>query len=426
MPSSINDRAHAGASDGILQALAAVGGGLLFVLAVVFALVALADVVGRTFANHPLLDPELNDQISTYLGLGFAGIALLALPAALAAPFVRSGDPPLRSHSALALVPGCIIALAVSVIGIAATAVVRGDVAFALDLAYRQVASTFGSHIFLFVPAVVVLSAALGGARTPEATAAVAGPTILAAFYGITVEASITSVLVASLAPAIIAAVAIAIAYAVAPFRAVTPWVAGWVLSIGFMPCVATGLFTPTEAAGLFAIFGIVIAIPVRVLALAQPIGPILRQAGMEAAAIISCLAAVMLIATPIVFAGLPQTLKEAVSGDINLFVVAATAIAYAVLAYFATPILAMALLLPLAFRLAQDAGIDTTFAGAVLLILGMAAMMARAARRSAEAPGLGLPPAVAWTLSTLLGALAVVLVFVPKIAMMPVQVILR
>jgi TRAP-type C4-dicarboxylate transport system permease large subunit len=75
------------------------------------------------------------------------------------------------------------------------------------------------------------------------------------------------------------------------------------------------------------------------------------------------CLAAVMLIATPIVFAGFPQALKEAVSGDSILFVVAATAIAYAVLAYFVTPILAMALLLPLTFRLAQDAGVDTTFA---------------------------------------------------------------
>ncbi len=426
MPSSISDRGGAGASSGILQALAAVGGGLLFALVIVFTLVALADVVGRTFANRPLLGPEFSDQIATYLGLGFAGIALLALPAALAAPFVRSGDPPLRSHSALALVPGCIIALAVSVIGIAATAVIRGDAAFALDAAYLQVASTFGSHVFLLIPVVVVLSAALGGARTPEATAAVAGPTILAAFYGITVEASIASVLIASLAPAIIAAVAIAIAYAVAPFRAVTPWLAGWALSIGFMPCVATGLFTPTEAASLFAIFGIVIAIPVRVLALAQPIGPILRQAGMEAAAIMCCLAAVILIATPIVFAGFPQALKEAVSGDSILFVVAAAAIAYAVLAYFVTPILAMALLLPLTFRLAQDAGVDTTFAGAVLLILGMAAMMARAARRSPEAPGLGLPPAVAWTLGSLLVALVVVLVFAPKIALMPVQVILR
>ncbi|HEY7607687.1 MAG TPA: hypothetical protein VIF14_00515 [Alphaproteobacteria bacterium] len=424
MSSAGLERGRGAASGGVANALAAASGALLLLLAVGFGLITVVELFARYGARRPLVGPELADRIASYFGIGFAGIALLALPAALAAPFAHGGDPPLRSHSALALVPGCLIAVAACVIAIAATAWIRENLELGLTLAYRQIVSAFGSYVFLSLPALVAVSAALGGARTPEATAAVAGPAILAGYYGNAVEASISNLLVATLAPALIAAAATAVAYAVAPARAVTPWLAGWALAIGLALVIASGLFTPTETAGLIAIFGIVIAIPVRVLALGQPIAPILRQAGMETAAVVCCLAALLLVSTPLVFAGIPRALVDA-SGAGVASVAAAAAISL-VLAYFLTPLLAMALMLPLVFPVVQHAAFDTTFAGAVLILLGLAAAMARAARRQPEAPGLSLRPAVAWILAALLLALAAAVAIVPKIALVPVEAILR
>src|SRR5581483_9772334 len=150
--------------------------------------------------------------------------ALLALPAALAAPFVAIGDPPLRSHSAVALVPGCLVALAAAVAAVIGTMLVSDDVERGLSIAYQQLVSVLTSYTMPFLPIAVVLSAALGGARTPEATAAVAAPTLLGCFYALMSETSIGKVLAATLIPGLVGAAATAVCYAFAPGRAVTPW----------------------------------------------------------------------------------------------------------------------------------------------------------------------------------------------------------
>jgi hypothetical protein len=420
MPSRHGDGAHARA--GISQALATVGGALLLILALLASLVFVVDIVGRYGAGRPLLAGENLELASSVFGFGFAGAALLALPAALGATFARAGDPPLRSHSALALVPGCVLALAISVIAIAVAAVERGGIGMGLSIAWAQTSGGLTTYAFLFIPIAIAFAAALGGARTPEATAAAAAPVVVAGFAGLFAEVSIIGLLLSVLFPLLAAAAAIAILYAAAPARAVTPWLAGIALALGMALLVATGWTTPTEAMGLIALFGLPIALLVRVLALRQPIGAILRQAATETIAIVAVLSASLLAATALLLVNrgpiegpTPSTAAILIGGA-----------AVFVASYLLTATLALGLALPLTLPILQAAKVEPTLAVAILVLLGLAAMAARAARRDAAAPAQSFPPGAAFVAAAAFVALAVAAALVPDIVLAPARAILN
>lgn len=424
MQQSGTQRTRVATSAGRAGVLAAVGG-VLLLMAAALGLLTLVELIARYGFREPLYSFSLAGEVGSYLGLGIAVISLLALPAALAAPFVRVGDPPLRSHSALALVPGCMLALAVALISIAATIATSFEAALSLISAS---ASSFGEYTLTF-PLVMALSAIMGGARTPEATAAIAAPTLLATLISVPVAMSGAPFLavfdVAMLAAAPIACAATAVLYAIAPARAVTPWLLGWVLLFAFALSMVAGLFTQTETAGLLATFAIVIALPVRRLALRQPLAPLLRQLGMETVAITSCLAAAACVYTPLSESGIADALVRAAGSGFAMVVLLAAG--YFALAYLVTPFLTLALLLSVfVFPLLQGAGLDSASAGALLLLLGTAAAIARAGRTRAEAPGLSLSPTSAWTAAALLAVLAVATALVLRTVMPSLPALVR
>lgn len=417
--SMVSGAARAGAA----ETLSTIGGALLLILALLLALLSVVDVFGRIGAGRPLLGAESLQLVTTYFGLGFAAASLLALPAALAAPFVRTGGPPLLSHSALALVPGCAAALAVLVIAIAAVIVSSGAGAdVALTLVVRRLYATFTDFVFLFIPLTLVFAAALGGGRTPEATAAAAAPVVLAGLAGSFGGLSIMGLLLSVLLPLLAAAVAIAVLYAVAPARTATPWLAGIALSCGMAILVATGALTPTEAMGLVALFGVPITLLVRIFALRHPTGPMLRQMGTETAAIVVVMAASTMAGAAFTLAGIGLGAELRVTPLVLL----GGGAAFLALSYALTPTLALGLAIPLAFPLLSTASIDQTLAAAIMILLGLAAMMLRAARRDPMAPAHCLPPAAAFGVAVVFAGLAVVVAFVPSIALGPVRALLQ
>jgi len=402
-PASIQP-APAPTSEGIAGRLAAASGALLLILAFAVGLLDAVGLVSRYGFRQALRGLELQDEIARHLGYGMAAASVLALPAALVAPFARAGDQ--RSHSALALVPGCLIGLAVAIVGIAATVATERSTSL---MFVAEAAASFGNYEVLSFPLLIACAAIIGGARTPEATAAVATPIILAALIPLVCALSGEPIggpfdLVAVVA-ALIAGVVTAAFYAVAPARAVTPWVLGWVLVLAFEFFIASGLFTPTETAGLFALIGVIIALPLRRLVLRESLAPMLRQLGTETIAIMSCLAAMLFVLTPLTKSGLPDRLVEAAAPGIATIVLLAAG--YAVLAYLLTPLLTLALM-PFAFPLLQRAGLDSVSTGALLLLLGAAAVIARAGRSRADRLAPGLSRSAAWGLAALLVGLAI------------------
>jgi len=282
---------------------------------------------------------------------------------------------------------------------------------------------TYANFVFLFIPVVIVASAAFGGAGTPEATAAAAAPSVLVGLFGMIAEVSIASTYVALLGPMIVAAVVSAVLYAAAPARAVTPWLAGWALAFGITILVMSGLFTPTEAGGTIAAFGLATVLPIRALALGQPLGPMLRQMGTETAAIVAALAASALIALPLNMSGVGASLADTLGGKLGLL--AAVAAVFLVLAYFLTAGVAMVLAVPLVIPAATKTGLDPVYVAAVTILLGLAAVAARAGRGS-EARGMALPHPAALSLAAALLGLAVLIAFVPQIALGPVSALMR
>lgn len=419
MPTSRLESVRAAANGGIAERLATAGGALLLILALLASLVLVADIFGSYGANRPLLGPDRFELFTSMFGLGFAAAALLAVPATLAAPFRRTGDPPLRSHAALALVPGGLLALALLIGAIAAVAALSGSgLGTGLATAVRHVEGMLTGFVFLYIPIAIVFAAVLGGARTPEATAAAAAPVVLAGLSGVFADLSIAGLLLSVLLPLLAAAIALAILYAFAPARTVTPWLVGIALAIGTTLLVVSGFVTPSEAMGLMALLGIPIALLVRVLALRQPIGAMLRQAATETASIILILAAsamagmAYLLATqaPVPGIGAPEALL--IGGGA----------AFLAASYLVTSALALGLALPFILPMLRPAGIDPTLTAAILILLGLAAVAARTARRDPAAPAMSLPPAAAFTAAAVFVVLAAVIAVVPEFALGPVR----
>jgi hypothetical protein len=91
-------------------------------------------------------------------------------------------------------------------------------------------------------------------------------------------------------------------------------------------------------------------------------------------------------------------------------------AAAFFLLCYVLSAALAL-LLAPLPLMpVIAAAGIDPMLAGAILVLLALAAMAARSGRRS----GAGLTPAAALSLAAMLAGLAILLALVPAIATAP------
>jgi hypothetical protein len=422
MPASTIDRAHAAPRAGIAAGLSTLGGALLLILSVLASLTFVLDILGRYGANRPLLGPQNLDLATTYFGLGFAAVSLLALPAAFAAPFVRTGDPALRSHSALALVPGCGVALAILIAAFTAVALMGSPGgAAALTMAVSRVTDTFAGFVFLCIPVAIVFAAVLGGGRTPEATAAVAAPVVLAVVAGMFAELSIGGVLLSLLFPLLAAAIVLALLYAAAPARTVTPWLAGIALALGMTFLVSTGFATPTETIGLMALFGIPIALLVRTLALRHPIGVILRQAATETVSVVAIMAAVTAAFTAVLLInrapiglGLAATPAVLIGGGA----------AFLVASYFLTPTLGLGLALPIILPSLQAAKIEPMLAAAILILLSLAAIAARAARREPAAQG--LPPGAAFVAAAAFVALAAVTALLPDIVLGPARALLN
>lgn len=378
MPSSRLDATRSAARGGVLDMLASAGGALLLAISFAVAVVLLLEVVGRYGAGRSFFSPDGMDSVLIYAGAGFGMASLLAVPAALAAPFRRAGDPPLRSRSALALVPGCLAGLVVLAIAFAVLAVLAG-----LDPATKLVSTaalqTFSGFVFPLLPIALVLAALFGGARTPEATAAAAAPVILIAYCGLTASLSILGLLAATLPPLIAAAIVIAVLYAAAPAPAVTPWLAGIVLAAGMTLIVATGLFTPSEALALIAVFAVPISLLARALALGQPVGPMLRQAATEMVSVGIIILAAAMASHALAFSGAQARVMQALGSSPAVLI--AMALVYLAASYLLTPLLAVSLLIPLAFPMLSAAGIEPSLGAAVAILLGLAAVAARSAR---------------------------------------------
>ena len=407
---------RAGARGGMDDTLATLAGALLLFLTVVLSLIIGADIVGRYALGLPFLGGELIQSIETYFGIGFAAISLLALPAALAASFARQGNPPMRSRSALALVPGCLLGLAATLLGVVLYVAVMGIAPGpALLRALNSLASTFSSYVFLLGPIVLVLAAALGGARTPEATATAAAPTALIWLYGFLAQVSITDLFAVMFVPLLLLALVFAVLYAAAPARAVTPLMAGTLPPVVMALPLAVGILTPTESMAFVAIFGLAVALPVRAAALRQPLAPMLRQAGMEMAAIVTVLAAAILLSQPLAFSGVTMEIAETIAT--SSLILPLGALAFFALSYILTPAFTLAVGGVLMMVTIVKSGADPVWAGAVLTLTGLAAMLARSGRANASA-SLSLPNWAAWIASGVTLAVAILVALVPDIAM--------
>lgn len=406
---------------GFAGALATLAGAAVLVVALAAAALMTAEFFARAAASASLLGPDLFEQATRILGLGFAAAALPALPAALAAPFVRRGEPPLRSHAALALVPGCLVAVLIWIAAAAAMAAAGPGFDAGLDMALRRTIAAFDSFVFLLLPLAAVLGAALGGARTPESAAAAAAPTVLVAVCGLAGELAISDLSLAVLLPLLAAAATLAILYAAAPARTVTPWLTGIALAIGMTLLVSTGLFTPTEALALIAVFGIPIGLAVRVFALKQPIGAMLRLMALETAALAAAMAAGALGAGALLLLGASPTLGIA---SLSPAMLAAGAAGFFAASVLLSPVPVLMIGLPFALAALRVPAIQPVLASAIFVLLALAAVIARAGR--AAPPGAGLTPLAAGIGATVFVALAALVAFVPQIALAPVQALLR
>lgn len=418
MPSSIRDRARAPAGGGLAAALATLSGALLLVLAGAAALLFVAETFARFAVGNSLLGPDMLDAATRHLGLAFAAAALPALPAALAAPFARIGEPPLRS--ALALNPGALAAAAIWLAAVAASLAAAPMAEVGLKIAFERSAVHFVSFVFLALPLAIVLAAALGGARTPESAAAAAAPVVLVVMCGLLAELSIGTLFLSAVLPLLAAAVAITILYAFAPARAVTPWLTGISLALGATLLIATGLVTPTEALALVALFGLPAALIVRTLALKQPLGPMLRQMSTETVSVVAALAAGTLAILTLLQAGVSPTLGLEAT---PIALLAAGGAAFFAASCILTPVLVLSLALPFVLATVRTTGVDPLVAASVMLLLALAATIARAGRRreSADASGLSLPAALA--AAGAFAALAILVALVPGIALGPAEI---
>jgi C4-dicarboxylate transporter DctM subunit len=413
------ERAEARAEGGVVALLATLAGALVAVLAVGVSVVGAIDIFGRYVLARPL-PPWLTEQVYDQAGIAFAAISLLALPAALTAGFARREEPPLRSHSALALVPGCIVAILAVVLGIALSLGVFGASRGA-SLVAAQLTGVFSSYTFLLIPLILTLGALLGGGRTPEATAAAAGPVALAVLLGLMGETSIAALLLGLLVPMVLLAMAWGLLFAAAPARAVAPWLAGPLLALAVLLPLVPGALTPTETAAAFVLLALIVVVPIRTIALGHPIGPMLRQLAMETAAIAAALLTASLLASVFAYLGLPVAIAEASAG--SLAITAVGALVFLVLSYLLTPVAVFALTLPLVLPVLQSAGYDLVWTGAVMALLGLAAMTARAARRAPPGPA-SLPRFAAWMAAAVTLAMAVIVILAPQLALAPVGAI--
>ena len=410
-------RGRASAANG----LATAGGALLLLLALAAALFLTSETVARYGWGGSLMGPDLSQSVAVHLGIGFAAASLLALPAALTAPFRSRGEPPLRSHSALALVPGCLLAVPILLAAVVALAMLAPSAEVGLEMARRSLYSVYSSYTFAFLPLAIMVAAALSGPDTPESAAAAAAPIVLVALSGIVGELSITGLFLATLVPLLVAAMLLAILYAGAPAVAVTPWLVGIALAFGMALLTATGFLTPSEAMGLVALFSLPIALIVRALALRQALGAMLRHAAMETVSVVAALAAGVAAAHAIALSGVGRDLGGAGASRALL---ATGAVAFAAACYVLTPVLVLCLGLPIMLAPLRTTGIEPMVTGAVMVLLGLAATLARAGRRAPA--GAGLPPLAAVAGAAVFAALAALVAFVPAIALAPVRSVLQ
>ncbi len=402
---------------GMAAALATFAGALLLLLALAATLWLFAETVART-GGASLLGPDLFDPATRYGGLAFAAVSLLALPAALAAPFARIGEPPLRS--ALALSPGALVGVVVLLAAFAAALAVAPSANAGLVIALRAATGTFESFVFLALPLACALGAAIGGARTSDSAAAAAAPVALVVVCGLMAELSIGMIFAAVLLPLLAAAAAIAILYAFVPAQAVTPWLAGIALAMGAMLLIGTGLVTPTEALALIAIFGLPIALVLRTFVLRQPLGAILRHMASETASVVAALAAGALAATVLALAGLTTAPGVTVA---PLTLLLAGGAAFFAASFILTPVLVLALALPVVMSMLHPLGVEALHAVSIMILLALGAMVARAGRRrdAAGASGLTLPGAL--VAAGTFVALAALVAVVPGIALAPTEI---
>ncbi len=387
---------------------------LLFALAA--ALLFAAETIARA-AGASLLGPDLLDAATRYLGLAFAAASLLALPAALAAPFARIGEPRLRS--ALALNPGALVALAVLLAAAAAIVGSTPTAGVGLQVALQRALGVVESIVFLALPLAIALGAALGGARTSDSVAAAAGPVVLVVATGLIAELSIGMLLLAVLLPLLAAAAVIAVLYAFAPARAVTPWLTGIALSLGATLLIATGFVTPTEALALIAVFALPIALILRTLMLKQPLGAILLHMASETVAVTAALVAGTLAAASLAMAGVNPTLGVEAA---PLTLLAAGGAAFFAASCIVTPVVVLAFALPFVMAILRTAGIEPLTAASVMILLALAATIARAGRRSDVGAAAGLPLAAALVAAGAFAAMAILVAFVPGIALGPAE----
>jgi TRAP-type C4-dicarboxylate transport system permease large subunit len=263
----------------------------------------------------------------------------------------------------------------------------------------------------------------LGGARAPETTAIIAAPTVLAASYGYFGDFSLARLILAVAIPAAAALALLAPLYLFAPARAVTPWLAGPALAIGVAAPLAAGFLTPTETAGLYAVFALAGGLPIRRFGLRRKLGPLLRQAGMETVSIAIVVATAMLVAAAI-------GLLSAQPHWSDIGVPARTAVllgggGFFVLAVLLTPALALVALIVLSHAV-ESAGLDPVWIGTVATLLGLAAMALRAVRgKAGAAAASSLPPGPALAATAVFLVLAGGIAFWPDIVMAPIDALL-
>ena len=408
-----------GARGGFVDLLALIAGVLLLVLTIALCAIFVVEVIYRYGANRPILGPEYLEMVETYAGLAFAAVTLLALPAALAASFARRDVQPTRVRSALALVPGCPLALAGAIVGLLLIVYLMGlDRDRAGDLLLSIGVRNFASVVMLFAPIVIMLAAVLGGAGSPAATAAVAAPTILIWLFGVTTDSSIARFMTAMFVPLLITMPAFAALYAIAPARAVTPWLLGAVLPIAMFLPLALGFLTPTETAAFLVVLGLVIAVPVRVLALGQELRPVLRHAATETAALMAVLVAASALSFLFNYWEISSAITQTAGswGAAPFVVFALVAAAIAVLSYLLTPAFTLAVGAAAFMPIIMAFGFDPIHFGVVAILLGLAAVAARSGRRDAGAAS--LTPAAARIAAGVALAAAVVVALMPDIAL--------
>lgn len=408
---------------GWTAALATLSGALLLLLTALLSLVVFADILARYLLNDPLIDGERYGAVETYFGLGFAVLALPALPAAVVASLVKRGEPPVRSRSALALVPGCILAIAATIAAFVILVLEIGTTR-AMIFSERTLFASFTTYVFLFFPILVVLAAVLGGARSPESTAALAGPALLAGLFSYFSELSIASGFVALAVPAVAAMALLALMFAFAPARGVAPWVAGLALAAGMAVPLGVGVMTPTETVAALACFGLAIALPVRCFGLGQKLGPMLRQAATELAALI-----VLVVAAA--FIGLTISVLGGAANAIPASIDPRTAVAYGaglffLLAFLMTPVFVLAASAVFVVQAVKGYGFDPAWVGTLMTLMGLSAMALRATRgRHAAAIAGGLPAPATLFAAIVFAGLGIIVFLVPDLVLAPVRAML-